>query len=231
MAVPEIVGEQILKPNPSAVRVDALVLQSAPALGTVTVVWVVLCFVGVTVGFVGSAFARRLSNPVLKYRLLYLGVVFPYGLLAFGALALFDFGAAVRAVLGFGAGFVAAFIAQFATALAAGVVLLATYGPTIRGIRAVRGIELTTTAALGQMARYVLGFAALFSVTITALNRSGGMGWCAVRSRRVRGRSLRCFAVGHRRAALDAFADSRRDRTAHTAPRPRRTDRPRRARP
>ena len=181
MTVPEIVCEQVLQPNPSAVRLDALVLQSAPALDTVTAVWVVLCFVGAVIGFVGGALARRLSNPVLKYRLLYLGVVFPYGLVAFGALALFDFGAAVRAVLGFGTGFVAALVAQFATALAAGVALLAAYGPTIRGLRAVRDIELTTVAALGQMARYVLGVAALLSAVIVALNRSGGgSGWLFV---------------------------------------------------
>lgn len=57
-------------------RAGVFVLQSDPALGTLVVAWVALCFVGIVLGVVGSAFVRRLSNPVVKYRLLYLGVVF-----------------------------------------------------------------------------------------------------------------------------------------------------------
>jgi Zn-dependent protease with chaperone function len=159
-----------------------IVLQSRPTLDTVVVLWVVLCVVGVVIGAVGSAFVRRLSNPVAKYRALYLGVVFPYGLGAYGLLALFDFGAAVRAVfipeIG---GIVAAFLAEFATTLAAGVAVLAAYGPTVRGVRAVRDIELTTTAALAQMTRYIFVFCVIISPVFVVLYHSGGMGgWFVV---------------------------------------------------
>lgn len=177
MTTLEIIGGRILRLDGLVAYADTFVLQSGPALGTPTIMWVFLCFVGIIVGAVGSAVVHRLSNPVLKYRLLYLGVVVPYGMVAYGLLALLDFGTAVRTALVPGVGgIVAALFAEFATTLAAGVAVLATYGPTIRGIRAVRDIELTTTAALGQMARYVLGVAALLSVVATALNRSSGVG-------------------------------------------------------
>ena len=161
--------------------VGAYVAQSGTSLGVPIVAWVVLCLVGVVIAAAGSAVARRLSNPVLKYRLLYLGVVFPYGLVTYGLLALFDFGAAIRAALvpGLG-GIVGALLAEFATTLAAGVVVLATYGPTIRGIRAARNIELRTTAALGQMARWVFGLCALVSMAFVVSNRTSGVAWLLV---------------------------------------------------
>ncbi|WP_435145527.1 peptidase [Halobaculum sp. P14] len=161
-----------------------LPLQSAstPALGPPVAFWLALCVVAVVAGAVGSAVARRLSNPVGKYRLLYLGVVFPIGLLAYGLLAVLDFGTAVTGALLPGvaarSGLVAALAADFATWLAAAVAVLAAYAPTIRGVRAVRDIDLSTASAVRRMARYLLGVAALLTVLIVPLRRvvAGGAG-------------------------------------------------------
>ncbi|SEA38712.1 STE24 endopeptidase [Haloplanus vescus] len=150
-------------------------LQSAPpSLGPPAVTFVVLLVVGVVVGAVGSAVARRLSNPVSKYRLLYVGVLFPYALLAYGALALLGLGGAVSAALGVGAP-VATHLADFVTLLAAGVVGLGAYGPTVRGVCAVRDIDLSTATALRQMARFVVGMSVLVTVAIAPL-QGGGVG-------------------------------------------------------
>lgn len=152
-----------------------IALQSGPALGPPVVLWVVCCFVGAAVGAAGSALVRRLSNPVAKYRWLYLGVIVPSGVVAYGLLAALDFGAAVRGtvlpsgVLPNVGGIVGQFLAEYVTMLAAGVAVLATYAPTIRGIRTVREVDISTTTALAQMARYVVGICALLAAFVVVL--------------------------------------------------------------
>ncbi len=127
---------------------------------------------GGIVGGLGSAVARRLSNPVSKYRLLYAGVIAPYTLLAYGILALLGLGPAVASALGVGPPF-ATHVGDFVTVLAAGGVGLAAYAPTIRGVRAVRDIDLSTSTALVRMTRYVVGMSALVTVILAPL--SGGV--------------------------------------------------------
>lgn len=157
-----------------------IALQSGPALGPPVVLWVVCCLVGATVGAAGSALVRRLSNPVAKYRWLYLGVIVPYGVVAYELLAALDFGAAVRGtvfpggVLPSVGGIISQLLAEFVTMLAAGVAVLATYAPTIRGVRTVREIDVATTTALSQMARYVVGICALFAAFVVVLFRVVG---------------------------------------------------------
>jgi len=146
-------------------------LQSTPpSLGPPLVMLALLVVSGVILGAVGSFVVGRLPNPVAKYRLLYVGVLLPFALLAYGVLALLEFGgAAAAAILGDADGVAAVLLAEFAGLLAAGVVGLAAYAPTIRGVRAVRGVELPTGRALARMTRYVVGVSALVSVLVAPL--------------------------------------------------------------
>jgi Zn-dependent protease with chaperone function len=144
----------------------------APALSALAA-FVVLAF---ALGAVGSAVARRLSNPVGKYRLLYTAVLFPFALLAFAVLALLGFGGAVAAaVLGRTAGPAATLLTDFATLLGAGVVGLTAYAPTIRGVRAVRDVDLSTGRALARMARYVVVVSAVVTVVVAPLRLGPGV--------------------------------------------------------
>ena len=153
-----------------------IALQVASDLDAALASWAVLCVVGVVVGTAGSALIRRSSNSIGKYRLLYRGVVFPYGLVAYGLLRLLGFGVAVQTSLVPGIGGIAATaVAVFTTTLAAGVAVLAMYAPTVRGVRAVREIELTTPAAVARMARWGFGVCVFLSATLVALNRFNGV--------------------------------------------------------
>ncbi|WP_277554605.1 peptidase [Halobaculum limi] len=147
-------------------------LQSAgsPRLGFALVVWTLLCTVGLVGGGVGSAVARRLSNPVRAYRLLYQALLFPLGLFAYGALAVGDFGLAVTdpflAVTG-ALSVVEMATAEFLTALAASGVVLVAYLPTVGGVADARDIDLTRRGAAASMTRYLLGISAVFAVVFT----------------------------------------------------------------
>ncbi|WP_251329101.1 peptidase [Haloplanus pelagicus] len=149
----------------------AVALQSTPALAPPLAILAVLVVLGVVVGAAGSAVARRLSNPVGKYRLLYVGVLLPFALLAYGVLALLSLGDAVAAaVLGGTEGVAAAVLADFAGLLGGGLVGLAAYAPTIRGVRAARGIDLSTGWALARMGRYVVGVSAVVALALGPLH-------------------------------------------------------------
>ncbi|QLG28305.1 peptidase [Halorarum halophilum] len=157
----------------------SVVLQSgstaeAPALGPPLAAWVVPCLVGLVLGLVGAAIVRRLSNPVGKFRLLYLGVVAPFGLFAYGVLSLLDFGAALRAPLvGPGSGPLRVVLADFLTMLAAGIVGLAVYAPTVRAVSDARDIDLGTRGSLATMARYLLGLSLLFALAFAPFRLGG----------------------------------------------------------
>lgn len=145
-------------------------LQTAPpALGTAFVALVALVLVGGGAGAVGNAVARRLSNPVQKYRLLYVVVLVPVTLLAYGLLALLGFGPAVAAAAPTGAPFVGRVLGLAVEFLAAGLVWLAAYAPTVRGVREVRDVSLSTRVALVRMARYVVGLSAVVTVVVAPL--------------------------------------------------------------
>ena len=144
-------------------------LQSAtPSLGPPLVFFLLLVVTGVVLGAAGSAVVRRLSNPVGKYRLLYAGVLFPFALLSYGVLALLGFGSAVAATAGVTDPF-GPLLADVTETLAAGTVWLSAYGPTIRGVRAVRDIDLSTTTALLRMARYVVVASSTVAVVLLPL--------------------------------------------------------------
>jgi STE24 endopeptidase len=62
---------------------------------------------------------------------------------------------------------------QFAGFCGAGLGGLAAYAPTVRGVRAVRGIDLSTGRALARMARWVGGVSAVAAVVLTPLRLAG----------------------------------------------------------
>jgi len=143
---------------------------SPPPLGPPLLALAVLLVAGVAVGALGSAVARRLSNPVGKYRLFYAGVLVPVALLAYVVLALLGFGAALVApAIPGSSGPVGTVFGSFLEVLAAGVVWLAAYAPTVRGVRAVRDVDLSTTRALARMARYVLGVSLVVALALSLL--------------------------------------------------------------
>jgi len=147
-----------------------LVLQTtSPSLGPPVAALVALVLVGGLVGAVGSAVVRRLPNPVGKYRLLYGAVLFPFTLLSYGILAFLGVGAAIVALLPAMPQFLGRLLVNFSSFLATGVVWLALYAPTIRGVRDVRDVELSLSAALWKMSRYVIGLSAILAVVIAPL--------------------------------------------------------------
>jgi STE24 endopeptidase len=147
-----------------------LALQSASSsLAPAVAALVGLATVGGLLGAVGSAVARRLPNPVGKYRLLYAGVLFPFALLSYGVLALLGFGPAFVAVLPPLPGFLGGVLADGVAFLAAGSVWLVAYAPTVGGVRDVRDVELSTGAALAKMARYVVGLSAVLAAVVAPL--------------------------------------------------------------
>lgn len=137
--------------------------------GVALLVFGTLAVVGAVVGALGSAVARRLSNPVVRYRQLYLGVLVPFALLSYVLFRLVGFG---YAVVGGGGGTVETLLAMFTELFAAGVIGLTAYAPTVRGIRNVRDIDLSTGRALVRMGRYVLGLS-VFGTVITAPLETG----------------------------------------------------------
>lgn len=128
-----------------------------------------LVLLGAIIGTVGNAVVRRLSNPVGKFRLLYAVVLFPVTLLAYGVLTLLGFGPALVADLPGIPSALGSVLTDFVEFLAAGLVWLASYAPTIRGVREVRDIEMSTGHALVKMARYVLGLSVVVAVVIAPL--------------------------------------------------------------
>ncbi|KAA9400091.1 peptidase [Haloarcula sp. CBA1130] len=122
--------------------------------------------VGAGIGAVGSAVAQRLSNPVARYRQLFLGIVLPFTLLSYVIFLVVGLG---HLIAGGQTGVVSAVLATFAELLAAGIVGLAAYAPTVPGIRSVRDIELSTGQAVVRMGRYVLGITALVTVVVVPL--------------------------------------------------------------
>jgi len=162
---------------PAVFALQSTVSSPAPPSPWVALVALVgLALVGAVVGAVGSAVARRLSNPVGKYRLLYAGVLVPLTLVAYVALAAVGLGVAVvgSALPLAPSGPVGSVLADFVAFLGAGVVFLAAYAPTVRGVRAVRDVDLSTPRALGSMARYVVGVAALLAAVLAPLGLTAG---------------------------------------------------------
>lgn len=148
-----------------------MVLQAnPPALAPPAATLAVLTVGGFILGAAGSAVVRRLSNPVGTYRLFYLGMLLPFTLLSYGVIALLAFGPALAGKFPVPtAGPVSTLVADFFGFLAAGLVGLAAYTPTLRGVRSARDIDLSTRNAVARMARYVLGVSVVLAVALLPL--------------------------------------------------------------
>lgn len=121
-------------------------------------------------GTVSNSIVRRLSNPVGKFRLLYGLVFLPVSLVAYAGLASLGFGeSVVVALVASTAGFVSSVLGNVVDLLGGGLVWLAAYAPTVRGLSAVRGIELSTKRALGLMGRYVIGLSVILGLLLAPL--------------------------------------------------------------
>ncbi|WP_424001236.1 peptidase [Haloarcula salina] len=132
----------------------------------------VLLVVAFVLGLVGSAVARRLSNPVSKYRLLYGGVILPFALLAYVVVRSTGFGPALLGTaLADGSTLLGALLTAFLELFAAGLVGLAAYAPTVRGVREARNIDLSTGRALARMTRWVLGVSVVAAAVLVPLER------------------------------------------------------------
>jgi len=144
-------------------------LQSAPpALGPPLVAFVGLAVFGAGFGAVGSAVVRRLPNPVSKYRILYAVGLVPLAVTAYVLLSALELGPAVAGPALGTRGLPPTAAATLVETLAAGGVAVVAYAPTIRGVRTVRDIDLTTGRATVQMLRYVVVVATLTTVFLTA---------------------------------------------------------------
>ncbi|ELZ96712.1 hypothetical protein [Haloferax sulfurifontis] len=145
-------------------------LQTAPPQpGPAVAALLDFVLLGTIIGTIGNAVVSRLSNPVGKFRLLYAVVLFPITLLAYGVLALLGFGPALVANLPGLPSVLGSILTNIVEFSAAGLVWLASYAPTIPGVREVRDIELSTGHALVKMARYVLGLSVVVAVVIAPL--------------------------------------------------------------
>lgn len=140
-------------------------LQAAPPLGPPLTVLGVAVVGGIGLGAVGNAAVRRLSNPVAKYRALYTGLILPFAVLVLLALETLGFGAGVAAWLGLAPdGPLGTLIGHAVAACGAGLAGVAAYAPTIRGVRAVRDLDLSTGRSVLRMSRYALAVALLYAV-------------------------------------------------------------------
>ena len=144
-----------------------LALSATLAPGIVTLV--AFAVVGVALGAIGSVVARRLSNPVTKYRLLYVAVLLPVAVLAFVVLSFVGFGAAVADRVAVIDGPIAAVLGTFVEVSAAGLVWLLGYVPTVRGVAAVRDVDLGLWSAVRSMVRYLLGVSVVVTIAIAPL--------------------------------------------------------------
>ncbi|WP_135305357.1 peptidase [Haloarcula amylovorans] len=150
-------------------------LQSAPpALGPPLVGIAVFAVVGVVLGAMGNAVVRRLPNPVGKYRLFYGVVLVPFAAVTYVLLSALELGPAVIwPLVEVESGFLVASAATLVETLTAGLLTVAAYAPTVRGVRAVRDVDLSTGRAVAQMLRWGLGVGTLAAVFLTAFQRGG----------------------------------------------------------
>jgi hypothetical protein len=150
-----------------------LALQTASELGSALFTLIVLALSAGVIGVVGSAIVRGLSDPGRKYRLLYVFVLTPAAFGAYAFLSLAELGPLAAAWFGLGSGVVADGFANFVEFLAAGVVWLTAYAPTVPSMYEARDIDRPVTDALRRTARYVLGSSAVLAIVVTLFVGAG----------------------------------------------------------
>lgn len=119
----------------------------------------------IVVGWLGSALVQRLSNPVGRYRRLYVFVLLPVAAVAYVGLSTVGLGASLVAAVPMTPRVIEPVLAGFVDVLGAGLVWLGGYAPTVAGVRRVRGIDYSTGRALWRAGRFVVGL----SLIVTAV--------------------------------------------------------------
>jgi len=148
-------------------------LQTASGLGSTLFTLIVLALSAGLIGVVGSAIVRGLSNPGRNYLLLYALVLLPAAFGAYAFLTLAELGPAAAAWFALESGFAADAFANFVEFLAAGVVWLTAYAPTVPSMHEAREVDRPVTDELRRMARYVLGVSAVLAVVVTPFVGAG----------------------------------------------------------
>ncbi len=146
---------------------------SSSELGSAFFTVLVLALSAGLIGAIGGAVVRRFEEPAGKYRVLYGAVLLPATLGAYAFLTLAALGPSTAAWFALESGFVADAFANFVEFLAAGVVWLTAYGPTIPNMRDDRGLDRSATAVFKRMAQYVLVASAVLAVAITPIVGAG----------------------------------------------------------
>lgn len=143
-------------------------LQTASSeLGSQLFTLIVLALSAGLIGAIGGAVVRRFEDPTGKYRLLYVLVLLPATLGAYAFLTLAGLGSSAAAWFALESGFVADAFANLVEFLAAGVVWLTAYAPTIPNMRDDRGLDRSASDVFQRMARYVLAASAILAVVVT----------------------------------------------------------------
>jgi len=147
--------------------VDVLPLQtSSSELGSAFFTFLILALSTGLIGAVGGAVVRRFEDPAGKYRFLYALVLLPATLGAYAFLTLAGLGPAAAAWFAL-EGFLADAFANFVEFLAAGLVWLTAYAPTVPSMREAHDLDPSASDLLRRMARYVLGVSAVLAVVLT----------------------------------------------------------------
>lgn len=152
---------------------SVLPLQTSPELGSAFFTLLVLALSAGLIGAIGGAVLRRFEEPAGKFRLLYVFVLLPATLGAYAFLTLAGLGPAAAAWFALESGFIADAFANFVEFLAAGLVWLTAYAPTIPNMRDARDIDRPALRVLRRMARYVLVASAILAVVVTPFVGAG----------------------------------------------------------
>lgn len=158
---------------PSPPYPSVLPLQASSELGSALFTVLVLALSAGLIGAIGGALIRRFEEPVGKYRVLYVAVLLPAAVGAYAFLTLAALGPSTAAWFALGSGFAADAFANFVEFLAAGVVWLTAYAPTIPNMRDDRELDRSATGVLKRMARYVLVASAVLAVVVTPFVGAG----------------------------------------------------------
>jgi len=150
-----------------------LPLQASSGFGSAFFTFLILALFAGLIGAIGGAVVRRFEEPAGKYRVLYVAVLLPAALGAYAFLTLGGLGPAAAAWFGLGPGFVADGFANFVEFLAAGLVWLTGYAPTVPNMRDDRNIDRPASRVVGRVARYVLAGSAILAVVVTPVVGAG----------------------------------------------------------
>lgn len=150
-----------------------LPLQTSSGLGSTFFTFIMLALSAGVIGAIGGAVVRRFEEPEGKFRLLYAFVLLPATLGAYAFLTLAGLGPAAAAWFALESGIVADVFANFVEFLAAGVVWLTAYAPTVPNMRDARDVDLPAFRVLRRMARYVLVISAILAVAVAPFVGSG----------------------------------------------------------